>query len=83
MSNTVSMWYKPGLNMYLSSVGFKHFAIGEGIDDDFENGRAFYFDLNSRKFGLKDMINCDELDCATALSNEFESTGKISKVEQL
>ena len=83
MSNRITMWYKIGLNKYLSELGFKHFATGEGVEHDFDEGRAFFVDLDNKEFGLKDMTLRDDISAASAISEEFVITGKIGRGECL
>ena len=70
-----SMWYTEGLNKFLSDNGFVHYLTRQKITDDFNEGRAFFFDSESKEFGLSDMINSDNIDEARKLTDEFRETG--------
>jgi len=71
------MWYAAGLNKYLSENGFVHFSTKDEVTDDFAEGRALYFDLEKKEFGLTDMITREGLEAANELTDQFRKTGKI------
>lgn len=77
MKSMISVWYKKGMNKYLSGLGFTHFATHQSMDDDFKDGKAYMINTEKLTFGLKDMIHMDDFDRAGELCSEFEATGKI------
>ncbi len=77
------MWYTEGLNKYLSSKGFGHFSDKEPVEFDFREGRAFFFDLEKKTFGLTDLIPSDKSEAAMRLTTEFREFKSIKLLEEL
>jgi len=77
-----SIWYTKGLCEYLSSKGFKHFATGHGMSEDYQEGVAFMFNTESKSFGLKDFVSNDSAEEASSLRNEFREEGEIKIIEE-
>lgn len=78
-----SIWYTKGLCEYLSSKGFKHFATGHGMSDDYKDGLAFMFNTGKMSFGLMDFVSNESIEQASSLKNEFIREGKIKIIEEL
>lgn len=72
-----SMWYVEGLNKYLSDKGFVHYLTRQKMNDDFNEGRAFFFDADNKEFGLSDMICSSNIETASELSAQFRNTGTL------
>tara|TARA_R110000764_G_scaffold9168_1_gene29736 strand:- start:247 stop:495 length:249 start_codon:yes stop_codon:yes gene_type:complete len=65
-------WYAKGLNALLSSRGYVHWVVKEPMDDDYNEGTAYFFNESEKTFGKCDFIASYKFSEAKELTEGFK-----------